>query len=1290
MKVTYLKTYHSGVRVASAAIILFVSFLAGPLRAQLPTGWVAQDIGAVGAAGSTTYNSGTGTFTVNGSGADIYGTADEFHFCHQAFTGDFELVARMTSTSAATAMKCGLMVRAGTAANAPHNLIMVRPSDSILQTIRRTAAGGSSSHQDYGTRSLPIWFKITRHNGTVSTWSSVDGESWSAPKYWAGYFTGTVNAGMFVCSGQDGTLRNAQFDNVYVGALRLEVETGWLGNTWPGGGITTPQAQHYVLAMHVDPANGDIFLNGEGEYYSSSSYTTNGAFRFHTNGTHFKHGYAITADATYFYQGREKGFVRYPRANGTGSSIYLSNQLLKGMAVNGTNLYLSDATANLVRVWSTSSMSETSSFALARPGAMAVDPANGNLWIVQEKDATNPAKVLLYQPNGTKLTTEITDVLDPRGITVSANKVYVADSGTHQQIRIFNTSNGLLNSTFGASGGIYSTHAGTKPGEVHPLKFNHPVAVGVDSGGNIFVACNGPKGWWGTIGDGTGMELRKFTSGGTLLWERLATEYVDCADAVPGTDGVDLYTKEARYQINYSQPPGQQWTYKAMTLDPFAYPGDPRITTPKPGGSYVRLINGQKFLFVTDMVGEYLNVFRFAANSEIAIPCVQFYRGVDSNQVYWIWRDLNGNGQIDANEKTTSTYDRELYGWWVDTNGDVWTASKWNGAKRFPSGGLDGNGIPNYSFSTATPYSNPSEVGGYGSGGELGRAHYVAASDTMLLGAYTITNPKPSNETAWAMVGREILRYDNWTGARTLRYRITLPYVTNTAGTHESYSIKSFCAAGDYIFAIRSADARVYVYSLADGSLVTDFVPGPEVGGHCGLIDIPVGLNAMKRANGDYVIMVEDDDQGKVLLMRWNPNPSGSSETHRWRFENNGADSIGSLTASLVGGAGYSTDVSEGVASLLLNGTNANASTTTKNLGNTFSLEAWVRLDAGSSNIRTIIANATSGSTANGFKLCVNTYNTSDGKIYLETGNGSAGASASTATNVFQYDVWNHVGVSVDRAAGIARIYYNGVDVTSTQTIRTDFNVNAGLYIGCFSNGSYRWKGKIDDLRVHNQIVSFAQGIAIYDDFQVPATSDTRWTKQLAGAGAITFTGTAARIDMSSATANKKAALLANGLVVRLNAANETQTLTWDMQVELYGAYGWQNGLCIGNNIVRAGIHGNHSSLGTKAKKFYVGSVYGIVDGGTARQHYQLSITMNNASTGAVTLLLKVYQHNAAYDADPTQYPVTGVLLEQLTTTATLAAATDHAVRFFAQEPLNNDTYAQARDRILIDNTGSD
>jgi len=836
--------------------------------------------------------------------------------------------------------------------------------------------------------------------------------------------------------------------------------------------------------MHVDPANGDIFLNGEGEYQSSSSYNANGDFRFHTEGTHFKHGFAITADSTYFYQGREKGFVRYPRSNGTGSAVYLPNQQIKGMAVHAGYLYLADATANLIRVWSAASLTETASFTISRPGALAVDTATGNLWVVQDADATNPAKVLCYQTTGTKLSTEITSVEEPRGIAVSANKVYVAEFGVNQQIRIFNTSNGLLNSTFGATGGIYSTHAGTKPGELHPLKLNHPTAVGVDSSGNIYVACNGPKGWWGTIGDGTGLELRKFTSSGTLLWERLGTEYVDCADATPGTDGVELYTKEAKYQMNYAQGTGQQWTYKAMTLDRFAYPADPRITTPKPAGSYVRFIAGQKFLFVTDMVGEYLNVFRFTANSEIAIPCAQFYRGVDSNKVYWIWRDLNANGQIEAGEKTTSSYDRELYGWWVDSNGDVWTASKWNGAKRFPTNGLAANGVPNYSFTSATAYPNPAEVGGYGSGGELGRAHYFPATNTMLLGAYTVSNPKPSTENAWAMVGREILRYDTWTGTRALRYRITLPYATNTTGGHESAAVKSFCVAGDYIFAVRSSDARVFVYSYDTGAEVTTFNPGPEVGGHCGLIDIPVGLNALKRANGDYIILVEDDDQGKVLVFNWNPNPSTS---------------------------------------------------------------------------------------------------------------------------------------------------------------------------------------------------------AIYDDFQVPTVSDTLWTKEVIGTGTVTFNGTEAILNMNSGTANKKANILANNLMVRFDTNGQSLVLNWDQRTEVFGPWGWQNGLSFGSFSV--GQYGNHSSHGTKARKFYAAGVNGTVDGSTTRHHYHLTITMTNTTTGAVSLNLKVYQHNAAFSAVPSQYVTSGVLVEQLNTTSTLAAATNHPLRFFAQSP-GGSTSGQAHDRIAIDNFG--
>jgi hypothetical protein len=58
-------------------------------------GWSGTDIGAVSAAGSFTQDGLT--FTVRGSGADIWGTADEFFFASQVVSGDFDVSARVAS-----------------------------------------------------------------------------------------------------------------------------------------------------------------------------------------------------------------------------------------------------------------------------------------------------------------------------------------------------------------------------------------------------------------------------------------------------------------------------------------------------------------------------------------------------------------------------------------------------------------------------------------------------------------------------------------------------------------------------------------------------------------------------------------------------------------------------------------------------------------------------------------------------------------------------------------------------------------------------------------------------------------------------------------------------------------------------------------------------------------------------------------------------------------------------------------------------------------------------------------
>ena len=54
-----------------------------------------RDVGAVGVAGSASYSNGT--FTVSGSGDDVWGTADAFHYAYQSLSGDGQIVARVAS-----------------------------------------------------------------------------------------------------------------------------------------------------------------------------------------------------------------------------------------------------------------------------------------------------------------------------------------------------------------------------------------------------------------------------------------------------------------------------------------------------------------------------------------------------------------------------------------------------------------------------------------------------------------------------------------------------------------------------------------------------------------------------------------------------------------------------------------------------------------------------------------------------------------------------------------------------------------------------------------------------------------------------------------------------------------------------------------------------------------------------------------------------------------------------------------------------------------------------------------
>jgi PLD-like domain/IPT/TIG domain len=146
----------------------------------LPAPWTNADIGGPPLAGSASFSAGA--FTISGSGADIYGTSDMFHFVYRPMTGDGEIVARvdsMANTSDIYAV-AGVMIRKSLAADSPHAAMLVMPSFSGRAKFRSRVQSGAITDSDgpgANTITLPYWVKLVRTGTRVDGFRRSDSET---------------------------------------------------------------------------------------------------------------------------------------------------------------------------------------------------------------------------------------------------------------------------------------------------------------------------------------------------------------------------------------------------------------------------------------------------------------------------------------------------------------------------------------------------------------------------------------------------------------------------------------------------------------------------------------------------------------------------------------------------------------------------------------------------------------------------------------------------------------------------------------------------------------------------------------------------------------------------------------------------------------------------------------------------------------------------------------------------------------------------------------------------------
>jgi len=120
-----------------------------------------------------------GTFTMTGSGADIWDNADEFHFAYKTLTGPGTIVARVESVENTNDWaKAGVMIRETLEPGSTHAFACVTPANGVASQ-GRIDTGGSSFNTAEGGITAPHWVMLERSISGVFTVShSTDGSTW--------------------------------------------------------------------------------------------------------------------------------------------------------------------------------------------------------------------------------------------------------------------------------------------------------------------------------------------------------------------------------------------------------------------------------------------------------------------------------------------------------------------------------------------------------------------------------------------------------------------------------------------------------------------------------------------------------------------------------------------------------------------------------------------------------------------------------------------------------------------------------------------------------------------------------------------------------------------------------------------------------------------------------------------------------------------------------------------------------------------------------------------------------
>jgi TolB protein len=259
-------------RRASLLFALGTFFLTLCPRAQAQLGIFQsqQDVGTVLHPGSATYDAATGSYTISGSGENMWFGQDDFHFVWTKVSGDVSLSADIAfvGTTGNNHRKAVLMIRQSLDAGSPM-VDLARHGDG-LTSLQFRDAPAANTHEVESNLSAPKTVRIEKRGDYFYAFvSSPEGKLTPSGASTKLHLEGKYYIGIGVCSHDKAVAETAVFSNVKLANLPPATGKPVLVSALETTTVaSTDRHVEYVTADHFEAPNwsrdGSFFLFNQG------------------------------------------------------------------------------------------------------------------------------------------------------------------------------------------------------------------------------------------------------------------------------------------------------------------------------------------------------------------------------------------------------------------------------------------------------------------------------------------------------------------------------------------------------------------------------------------------------------------------------------------------------------------------------------------------------------------------------------------------------------------------------------------------------------------------------------------------------------------------------------------------------------------------------------------------------------------------------------------------------------------------------------------------------------------